>query len=77
MYPVEALGFEFALGNLPPLSLDGHRGKLSEPPALFDEANGRLANMLQYAHNRTSNHGPSWPWLARASPRKKRGLASG
>ncbi len=46
-YPVEPFGFERVKGEPPPLLFDGSRHRLGEQPGLFDEANGRLPDMLQ------------------------------
>ena len=45
--PVEPFGFETVQSDLPPLLFDSSRHRLGEQPGLFDEANGRLADMLQ------------------------------
>ena len=49
-YPVEPFGFEAVQGDLPPLLIEGIHHRLGEQPGLFDEANGRLAKMLQHVH---------------------------
>ena len=49
-YPVEPFGFEAVQCDLPPLLIERNHHRLREQPGLFDEANGRLAKMLQHVH---------------------------
>jgi len=49
-YPVEPFGFEYIKGELPPPLLQGNRDRMGKQPGLFEQANRRLANKLQYMH---------------------------